>query len=157
MPKWIEYITKTKPDDNDELMMLSTSEKANKRIKFSGIWDWIVDKMTSAVIAKLDTKDKTVLGAINELNSKSPRLYAYANKSNTQSEIIEIESYSTYLVFIKHDGGTNNVIYAIMSESVPKLLKITSSGDVFSAKLTNNKITITSTTNYWTYTIIKMS
>ena len=44
-----------------------------------------------------------------------------------------------------------------MSESVPKLLKITSSGDVFSAKLTNNKITITSTTNYWTYTIIKMS
>ena len=90
-------------------------------------------------------------------NSKSPRLYAYANKSNTQSEIIEIESYSTYLVFIKHDGGTNNVIYAIMSESVPKLLKITSSGDVFSAKLTNNKITITSTTNYWTYTIIKMS
>lgn len=63
----------------------------------------------------------------------------------------------TYLVFIKHDGGTNNVIYAIMSESVPKLLKITSSGDVFSAKLTNNKITITSTTNYWTYTIIKMS
>ena len=44
-----------------------------------------------------------------------------------------------------------------MSESVPKLLKITSSGDAFNTNLTNNEITITSTTNYWTYTIIKMS
>ena len=89
MPKWIEYITKTKPDDNDELMMLSTSEKANKRIKFSGIWDWIVDKMTSAVIAKLDTKDKTVLGAINELNSNRTVSIVLEDTSINAVEIIK--------------------------------------------------------------------
>lgn len=90
MPKWIEYITKTKPDDNDELMMLSTSEKANKRIKFSGIWDWIVDKMTSAVIAKLDTKDKTVLGAINELNSNTSNLIFVRVTDNLDGKTADI-------------------------------------------------------------------
>ena len=69
--KWTDgYTIKKKPSDDDEAMILSTSEKANKRIKFSGIWDWIVDKMANAVVSKLTTTDKTVLGAINELNSK---------------------------------------------------------------------------------------
>ena len=69
--KWTDgYAIKTKASDDDEAMILSTSEKANKRIKFSGIWDWIVDKMANAVVSKLTTTDKTVLGAINELNSK---------------------------------------------------------------------------------------
>mgnify|MGYP000994044770 CR=1 FL=1 len=69
--KWTDgYTIKKKPSDDDEAMILSTSEKANKRIKFSGIWDWIVDKMATAVVSKLTTADKTVLGAINELNSK---------------------------------------------------------------------------------------
>lgn len=69
--KWTDgYTIKKKPSDDDEAMILSASEKANKRIKFSGIWDWIVDKMANAVVSKLTTTDKTVLGAINELNSK---------------------------------------------------------------------------------------
>lgn len=77
--KWTDgYAIKEKASDDDEAMILSTSEKANKRIKFSGIWDWIVDKMANAVVSKLTTTDKTVLGALNELNSKSyhniPRL-----------------------------------------------------------------------------------
>lgn len=66
--KWTDgYTIKKKPSDDDEAMILSASEKANKRIKFSGIWDWIVDKMANAVVSKLTTADKTVLGAINEL------------------------------------------------------------------------------------------
>ena len=70
--KWTDgYTIKTKAADDDEAMILSTSEKANKRIKFSGIWDWIVDKMASAVVSKLTTTDKTILGALNELNSKT--------------------------------------------------------------------------------------
>lgn len=73
--KWTDgYAIKTKASDDDEAMILSTSEKANKRIKFSGIWDWIVDKMANAVVSKLTTTDKTVLGAINELNSKAQTL-----------------------------------------------------------------------------------
>ena len=73
--KWTDgYTIKKKPSDDDEAMILSTSEKANKRIKFFGIWDWIVDKMANAVVSKLTTTDKTVLGAINELNSKAQTL-----------------------------------------------------------------------------------
>ena len=73
--KWTDgYAIKTKASDDDEAMILSTSEKANKRIKFSGIWDWIVDKMANAVVSKLTTTDKTIIGALNEVNSKASNL-----------------------------------------------------------------------------------
>ena len=76
--QWSEFTTKDKPADTDELMALDTSGKANKRVKFSGIWDWIVDKMATAVMSKLETQNKTLIGAVNEINGKSnhniPRL-----------------------------------------------------------------------------------
>ena len=68
--KWTDYTTKETLEDNDELMTLDADGKANKRTLMSKIWNYVVDKMTSAVVAKLTTTDKTVLGAINELNSK---------------------------------------------------------------------------------------
>ena len=67
--QWSEFTTKDKPADTDELMALDTSGKANKRVKFSGIWDWIVDKMATAVMSRLETQNKTLIGAVNELNS----------------------------------------------------------------------------------------
>ena len=67
--KWTDYTTKETLEDNDELMILDADVKANKRTLMSKIWNYVVDKMTSAVVAKLTTTDKTVLGAINELNS----------------------------------------------------------------------------------------
>ena len=69
--KWTDYTTKETLEDNDELMILDADVKANKRTLMSKIWNYVVDKMTSAVVAKLTTTDKTVLGAINELNSKA--------------------------------------------------------------------------------------
>ena len=69
--KWTDYTTKETLEDNDELMILDADVKANKRTLMSKIWNYVVDKMTSAVVAKLTTTDKTVLGAINELNSNS--------------------------------------------------------------------------------------
>ena len=75
---WKDYLEKSKPADTDELMALDTTASANKRLKFSGIWDWIVDKMATAVMSKLETQNKTLIGAVNELNSKTfhniPRL-----------------------------------------------------------------------------------
>lgn len=69
--QWSEFTTKDKPADTDELMALDTTASANKRVKFSGIWDWIVDKMATAVMSKLETQNKTLIGAVNELNSNS--------------------------------------------------------------------------------------
>ena len=102
--KWTDgYAIKTKASDDDEAMILSTSEKANKRIKFSGIWDWIVDKMANAVVSKLTTTDKTVLGAINELNSKALKPFYSGYISNTPLTI-KLNT-GLYLVTTYRSGG----------------------------------------------------
>ena len=69
MGKFNEYSQKATPEDADSLMIYDAAAKANKLSPFSGIWNWIVGKLTNAVISNLQTNNKTVLGAINELNS----------------------------------------------------------------------------------------
>lgn len=72
MGKFNEYSQKATPADNDTLMIYDATSKANKLSPFSGIWNWIVEKLTNAIISNLQTSNQTVLGAINELNSKTP-------------------------------------------------------------------------------------
>ena len=67
--EWKSYTTKETLKDNDELMILDKDANANKRTLMDKIWDYVVDKMTTAVIAKLETPNKTLIGAVNELNS----------------------------------------------------------------------------------------
>ena len=71
MPKWTDYTTKTTVADNDEVMTLDTAGKANKRLSLSTLSDWVLGKIADKVFEKLQTNDKTILGAINELNSNS--------------------------------------------------------------------------------------
>lgn len=68
MPKWTDYTTKTTVADNDEVMALDTAGKANKRLSLSTLSDWVLGKIADKVFEKLQTNDKTILGAINELN-----------------------------------------------------------------------------------------
>lgn len=70
MAKFNEYPSKATPEDNDTLMLYDAATKSNKLSPFSGIWNWMVGKLTNAVISNLQTNSKTVLGAINELNGK---------------------------------------------------------------------------------------
>ena len=70
MPKWTDYTTKTEPADNDEVMVLDTAGKANKRLGLSALSDWIIGKIANKVFENLKTQNKTILGALNELNSK---------------------------------------------------------------------------------------
>ena len=71
MPKFDDYTQKNTPEDNDITLILDKTANVNKKTPFSGIWTWIVNKMTNAVIQNLQTTNKTVIGSINELNSKS--------------------------------------------------------------------------------------
>lgn len=71
MPKWTEYTSKNTLEDNDEVMLYSATARANKRGLMSKFWDYVVDKMSTAVISKLETNNKTIIGAINALNSDS--------------------------------------------------------------------------------------
>ena len=62
---------KSAPEDNDLLVEYDASASKVKNVKFGGVWNWIVKKLTSAVINELQTSSKNVVGAINELNEKS--------------------------------------------------------------------------------------
>ena len=66
MPKWTDYTVKTELADNDEVMLYDATGKANKRGLMSKFWDYVVDKMSTAVISKLATENKTIIGAINK-------------------------------------------------------------------------------------------
>lgn len=81
MGKFNEYTQKATPEDADSLMIYDATSKSNKLSPFSGIWNWIVGKLTNAVISNLQTSNKTVLGAINELNSN--RVAVYIGKITT--------------------------------------------------------------------------
>ena len=69
MPKWTDYTIKTDPADKDEVMILDTAGKANKRLSLSALSDLIIGKIANKVFENLQTQNKTILGAINELNS----------------------------------------------------------------------------------------
>lgn len=53
MAKFNEYTQKATPADNDTMMIYDAAAKANKLSPFSGIWNWIVGKLTNAVISNL--------------------------------------------------------------------------------------------------------
>ena len=68
---WKNYTQKdTTLLDNDEVMLLDSTDEKNKRGLMSKFWDYVVDKMSTAVISKLETENKTVIGALNYLNGK---------------------------------------------------------------------------------------
>lgn len=79
MAKWTDYPTKTTPVDTDDIMIYDATGKTNKRVLFSGLWNWMVDKLTNAVISNLQTNNKTILGALNELNLVKKLLVPYSN------------------------------------------------------------------------------
>lgn len=96
MAKFNEYTQKATPADNDTLMIYDATSKANKLSPFSGIWNWIVGKLTNAVISNLQTSNKSVIGALNELNSKAvtgkiPQFYSNIDKINGASIIVATE------------------------------------------------------------------
>lgn len=84
MPKWTDYTIKTNPADKDEMMILDTAGKANKRLGLLALSDWIIGKIANKVFENLQTQNKTILGAINELNSKA--LITYVGKKVTNED-----------------------------------------------------------------------
>ena len=96
--EWTKYTTKTALKDNDELMILDKDANANKRTPMDKIWDYVVDKMTTAVIAKLGTTNKTLIGAVNELNSKKVSYTKYATINPAKESSLILDDASTYLV-----------------------------------------------------------
>lgn len=104
MGKFNEYSQKATPADNDTLMIYDATSKANKLSPFSGIWNWIVEKLTNAVISNLQTSNQTVVGTLNELNGK-----VFINTRNLSTFSVNIKlSKDTYTSFLMYGATSQN-------------------------------------------------
>ena len=95
---WKNYTQKsTALSDNDEVRLLDSTDEKTKRGLMSKIWDYVVDKMSTAVISKLETNNKTIIGAINALNSEtSGKTFSMTLRDN-----ISANSFARCIVFGK--------------------------------------------------------
>lgn len=75
-----------------------------KKSVLSKLSDFVLNKIADKVFAKLQTNDKTILGAINELNSNTSKLALKENVTDIQALISKASS-STYILF--HLSGAN--------------------------------------------------
>ena len=103
MAKFNEYPAKATPEDEDALMLYDAATKSNKLSPFSGIWNWIVGKLTNAVISNLQTNNKTVIGALNELSGKTEM-----SKYYNDDLLIYAESLTTGRYFVSTTDKTKN-------------------------------------------------
>ena len=128
MGKWNDYTTKTALKDNDELMILDTDGKANKRTLMDKVWNYVVDKMTTAVIAKLGTTDKTLIGAVNELNSKtilrSNGIYYYYYSTEADEKMLTLTSVGHINGLLVTDLNRYTNVYAVGGNSGIKQISI---------------------------------
>lgn len=112
MGKFNEYSQKAIPADNDTLMIYDATSKANKLSPFSGIWNWIVGKLTKAVISNLQTSNQTVIGALNELNSNRFKVNSHIIQSHDSAKTVSVKwdsvnGHMTSLLLIDNNGITS--------------------------------------------------
>ena len=145
MPKWTDYTIKATPADNDEVMVLDTAGKANKRLGLSALSDWIIGKIANKVFENLQTQNKTILGALNELNSKSWKYKNITFKNVT----IPRNGYIQYSNLTREEGQADipeNVIFAAISRyglNDPKQAFVACSAYLLGAPMTITEVTIT--------------
>lgn len=112
---WKNYTQKsTALSDNDEVMLLDSTDEKNKRGLMSKFWNYVVDKMATAVISKLETENKTVIGAINYLNGKT-LINAYMGTGLQRDYVLN--GMSTYIFFMSFvgDGSIVSTFFAVIT------------------------------------------
>lgn len=98
---WNNYTEKNAAlTDKDEIMLRDSTDGKNKRSPLSKIWNYMVDKMATAVVSKLETDNKTIIGAINYLYGKiSISLCKVISGENTFSSELKGKSYKAIIGF----------------------------------------------------------
>lgn len=144
MGKFNEYSQKATPADNDTLMIYDATSKANKFSPFSGIWNWIVGKLTNAVISNLQTNDKTVIGALNELNSKPFLRYEKAFGESLTIKNVRAATHGLIIIekamVVFYLGGSINIGYTVTTSALPDGITVSNSDRTVTIKSTKTQM-----------------
>lgn len=75
---WNNYTEKTAtPVDADEVMVRDSADGKNKKLLFGTFWKWVAKKLNEATISELQTSNKTIVGALNQLNSDCSKVKVF--------------------------------------------------------------------------------
>lgn len=144
MGKFNEYSQKATPADNDTLMIYDATAKANKLSPFSGIWNWIVGKLANAVINNLQTNDKTVIGAINELNSKPFLRYEKAFGESLTIKNVRAATHGLIIIekamVVFYLGGSINIGYTVTTSALTDGITVSNSDRTVTIKSTKTQM-----------------
>lgn len=128
---------KTTPEDNDLLIEYDAAVSKVKNVKFGGVWNWIVKKLTSAVISELQTSSQTIVGAINELNGNCSHYKKLDIEPGKKTITLTYSTYKTVTIIV-----------------VRKAMIIFSNGYLFTPSA-DSVITTTLSSDYKTLTLKK--
>lgn len=144
MGKFNEYSQKAIPADNDTLMIYDATSKANKLSPFSGIWNWIVGKLTNAVISNLQTSNKTVVGALNELNSNPFLRYEKAFGESLTIKNVRAATHGLIIIekamVVFYLGGSINIGYTVTTSALPDGITVSNSDRTVTIKSTKTQM-----------------
>lgn len=147
MAKFTDYTEKTEPVDTDLALIYDTPAKVNKKFTFGNLWKWIAKKIVSEGISQLDTTNKTIPGAINELNSKTRRIKLIdVNMTiNDKTATIKYNISDTAIGLLLISGNIGNgVFFSIVinygTKYSVKLLSFTSSNTDTSSIVINSDL-----------------
>lgn len=144
MGKFNEYTQKATPEDADSLMIYDAAAKANKLSPFSGIWNWIVEKLTNAVISNLQTNNQTVLGAINELNSNPFLRYEKAFGESLTIKNVRAATHGLIIIektmVVFYLGGSISIGYTVTTSALPDGITVSNSDRTVTIKSTKTQM-----------------
>lgn len=146
MAKFTDYTEKTEPVDTDLALIYDTPAKVNKKFTFGNLWKWIAKKIVSEGISQLDTTNKTIPGAINELNSKTRIKLIDVNMTiNDKTATIKYNISDTAIGLLLISGNIGNgVFFSIVinygTKYSIKLLSFTSSNTHTSSIVINSDL-----------------
>lgn len=146
MAKFTDYTEKTEPVDTDLALIYDTPAKVNKKFTFGNLWKWIAKKIVSEGISQLETTNKTIPGAINELNSKTRIKLIDVNMTiNDKTATIKYNISDTAIGLLLISGNIGNgVFFSIVinygTKYSIKLLSFTSSNTDMSSIVINSDL-----------------
>lgn len=120
---WNNYTEKTAtPVDADEVMVRDSADGKNKKLLFGTFWKWVAKKLNEATISELQTSNKTIVGALNQLNSETKKYISRAEYIKTENNrtlyriapivsdisVLCINRTGLYLIALGQTGGVFN-------------------------------------------------